>query len=379
MSRHQMRKNEGPDGTTWHARVSLGVRDPATGNYRYRKLSAPTRKALEAKIADAIVRARSEEPDASTITVTGFLDLWMEAIKPRIRAATFRVYRGRIDGFVVPVLGRKQLAKLMPGDVQRLHTAVLAAKRSPATAAAVHAVLRSALSDAVRWGYVQRNVASAVRSPRPTPPQVVTWNVGQVNAVIRASDGDPYACLWRLALTTGMRRGELIGLRWEDVDFENRLLFVRHTLVQGERGKAWQSEVPKTEKGRRSVALTDADIDAIRLHRKQQAQWELAAESWRNDLDLVFTERNGRPISQNKLGPRFKQLIARADVPVIRFHDCRHTHASLLLAAGENPKVVQERLGHANISMTLDLYSHATPSMQHTAAARLKQLLEEAS
>lgn len=373
---HGVQKIDTPNGVRWTARVSLGL-DPLTGKQRQKRLSAKTKRELDGKIAETIANDRAGHQPDSALTVAAFLDRWLETITPRLRQSTLRVYRERVTGFIVPAVGHKPLGKLSPADVQRLHARILEAGRAPATAAAVHAVLRSALNDAIRWGLITRNVCSAVRAPRPNTPEMQTWSAEQVAVALRAAEGDPYACLWRLALTTGMRRGELLGLRWTDVDLENRQLTIRHTLVQG-KGRAWESGTPKTEKGRRSIAISDADVAALKAHRIQQREWELAAPIWHNDAGLVFTERTGRPVHANKLAMRFGKLIERAGLPRIRFHDCRHSHATLLMESGIHPKVASERLGHSKIGMTLDLYSHVTENMQRDATDRLARLIDDA-
>lgn len=374
--RHHVWSQETTRGVTWYARVDLG-NDPLTGKRKQKRLKAPSRKLLDKEIADAIAAGIPEARPDGEMTVAAYLTEWLDTAANRLRPTTRKSYAERVRLFLIPLLGDIRLAALKPVDVQRFHRDMLDSGRAPGTVAVVHAVLRSALNDAVRLGIIDRNVASVVHAPRPKPPEMQTWTPEQVAAVLRAAQGDRYACLWRLALTTGMRRGELLGLRWIDVDLDNALLTIRHTLYQG-KGRAWESGTPKTEKGRRSIALSPDDVAALAAHRTAHLALQLAAPEW-HETGLVFTEANGKAVNANRLRERFLKLIDRAGVPVIRFHDMRHTAASLMLAAGVHAKIVQERLGHSSISITLDRYSHVAPSLQQDAATKLETLLREAS
>jgi len=195
---------------------------------------------------------------------------------------------------------------------------------------------------------------------------------------LAAAEGDEQEALWRLALLTGMRRGEILGLCWADVDLERGSLAVRRTLIREEGGK-WAYGTPKTAKGRRQIALPPSGVDSLRRHRVRQLEHRLALGEIYQENDIVFANGIGEPLHPNTLTWRYKRLIAHAGVQAIRFHDLRHTSASLMLQNGEHPKVVQERLGHANIAITLDLYSHLTNDMQRDAAQRLDTLIGEAS
>ena len=374
--RHGVWSQETTRGVTWYATVDLGT-DPLTGKRKQKRVKAPSRKLLDKAIADAIAEGIPSARPGSETTVGAYLTEWLATSGTRLRPTTRKVYDERIRLFLIPQLGHIRLSEIKPVDVQRMHAAVLAAGRAPGTAAAIHAVLRSALNDAVRMGILDRNVASVVHAPRPAPPEMQVWSAEQVGKALKAAQGDRYECLWRLAMTTGMRRGELLGLRWIDVDLDNALLSIRHTLYQG-KGRSWESGTPKTEKGRRSIAISPEDVAALAAHRVRQLALQLAAAEW-HETGLVFTEANGKAVNANRLRERFLKLIVKAGLPVIRFHDLRHTAASLMLAAGEHPKVVQERLGHSNISITLDRYSHVAPSMQAAAAERIERLIRDAS
>jgi integrase len=216
-----------------------------------------------------------------------------------------------------------------------------------------------------------------VDPPRRKTPEAQTWDAKQVAAVLAVGEQTPLAALWRLALLTGMRRGELLGLKWDDVDIDKRTLAVRRTLSRG-KGGTWELGQPKTTSGRRSITLPDSCVSALRKHRAAQNAERLRLGPLWQDNGFVFTNEVGRPLHVNSLTLQYEKLIKTAEVPRIRFHDLRHTSATLLLAQDVHPKIVQERLGHSDIGMTLNRYSHVTPSMQREAAEALDKAIEDA-
>jgi integrase len=279
---------------------------------------------------------------------------------------------------VLPVIGETKLAKLTPLNVQELYANRIAAGLSPTTVSQLHAVLHRAVKQAVRWGLLTRNVTELADAPRRSTPETVTWDAKQVRSVLRVADRDEngIGALWRLALMTGMRRGEILGLRWEDLDLDRSTLSVRRTRSRG-KGGAWIEGTPKTASGRRAIALPPSLVEALRRHRLKQVERRLALGPAWEDTGYVFSNEIGVPLHVNALDLRFRRLIGAAGVPKIRFHDLRHTSATLMLANGEHPKVVQERLGHADIAMTMR-YLHVSMGMQRDAADRLDALLADA-
>lgn len=312
------------------------------------------------------------------LTVRDYLDRWLASIEPAVRPATHRRYADLIRLHVTPRIGATRLAKLAPLDLQRLYADRLAAGLSTTTVHHLHQVLHRALKQALRWGMVERNVADLVDAPRRTLPDVTTWDAAQAAAFLRVADADELAALWRLALLCGLRRGELLGLMWDDLDLDRGTLAVRRTLSRG-KGGTWELGQPKTASGRRSIALPASCIAALRRHKARQNAERLRLGALWQDRDFVFTNASGGPLHVNSLMDRFARLVARAGVPRIRFHDLRHTCATLLLAEGVHPKIVQERLGHSDISMTLNRYSHVTPGMQRQAADILDAALDRAA
>lgn len=370
-------KRAGKRGTVWYGKYDCP--DPATGKRIYRRVSAPTRKECEERLREAIQKAATDHSvREERLTVRDFLDRWLASVEPTVRPATHRRYADLVRLHIAPVLGEIRLSKLSPLDLQRLYADRLAAGLSTTTVHHLHVMLHRALRQALRWGFVDRNVSEMTDAPRRTLPDVMTWDDQQAAAFLAAADATDLAALWRLALLTGMRRGELLGLKWEDVDLDRGVLSVRRTLSRG-KGGTWELGTPKTAAGRRSIALPASCIGALRKRRVAQNAERLRLGSIWTDHDFVFTNPTGGPLHVNSLMVAYERLVRTAGVPRIRFHDLRHTSATLMLANGVHPKIVQERLGHADISMTLNRYSHVTPGMQRDAADTLDAALNRAA
>ena len=305
-------------------------------------------------------------------TVGLYLDGWLESVKPSLRPRTFERYTQYIRLHALPDIGRLPLSKLTPQHLQRLYAAKLAAGLAPMTVRHLHAVLHRALGQATRWGLVARNVADLVTPPRAERHEMQTLSPEQARAFLEASQGDRFHALYVLALSTGMRQGELLALRWQDV--EGGGLRVTGSLQQVNGG--YVITEPKTQSSRRRVVLTKAAIEALRRHRVAQAKERLRLGPVWEDNDLLFTNEIGGFVDASNLVRRsFLPLLRRADLPRVRFQDLRHSAATLLLGRGVHPKVVAEMLGHSQISVTLDLYSHVTPTMQQQAAEAMDAVL----
>jgi integrase len=372
-----IQKRTGPRGTSWYAKYDY--LDAATGRRVHRRVSAPTRKECESRLRDAIKSAETGQAGGDDrLTVRDYLDRWLTSAEPTLRPSTFRRYSDLMRQHVVPVVGGVKLAKLTPLDVQRLYADRLDAGLSATTVHQIHNVLHRALKLAVRWGMLTRNVTEAVDAPRPANPECKTWDTAQVAAVLRAASSDDLESLWRLALLTGMRRGELLGLMWQDVNLDSGALAVRRTLSRGN-GGTWELGAPKTAHGRRSIALPGTVVDSLRRHRVRQVEQRLVLGDLWKDHGFVFTNPTGGPLHVNSLMLRFRKLITTTGVPTIRFHDLRHTSATMLLAKGVHPKIVQERLGHSDVGITMNRYSHVTADMQRNAADLLDAAIDEAT
>jgi integrase len=348
----------------------------ATGP-KYRYLYGKTRAAVAEKLTKAMAdRNGGLIFDAGNLTVGEYLDSWLsDSVRGTVRPSTFERHEGIIRLHIKPSLGRVWLKKLTPAHVRGLHREKLDAGLAPATVGKIHSTLHKALSQAVSDGIVPRNAAD-VKAPRPTPEEISPLSEPEVRAFLDVAreSGDRFEALYMLAITTGLRRGELLGLRWDDVSMERSTLRVGRALVR-EGGRHTLGET-KTRRGRRQINLTPRTVSTLKAHRKKQLEEKIKLTGLYKDHGLIFATRVGTPLNPENLVNRwFKPLLERASLPEIRFHDLRHTCATLLLGRGVHPKLVQELLGHATIAMTLDTYSHYMPSMGNQAAGAMEDAL----
>ncbi|CCF85557.1 tyrosine-type recombinase/integrase [Nitrolancea hollandica] len=365
------------DDGRWCASVNLGYVD---GKRKRKDIYGKTRKEVAEKLKIALREQQQGLPVAvERQTVGQFFQHWLTTVaRHTVRESTWDSYEMRVRRDVLPHLGRKQLAKLTPQDLTDLYSRLLAQGLAPATVQRTHAIIHRALKQAARWGLVGRNVADLVDAPRPAKHEITTLDRTELDRFLMAARGDRFYALYVLAVFSGMREGELLGLRWADVDFDAREVRARRQAGRTKTGMRFSE--PKTAKGRRSVALPDLAIDALREHRRSQLEARLATGPEWEDHDLVFPNLKGKPVERQNLARRsFKPILRRTGLPdSIRFHDLRHAHATMLLSAGVHPKVVQERLGHSTIGVTMDIYSHVMPQMQRDAADRLDHLFAAA-
>ena len=267
------------------------------------------------------------------------------------------------------------MAQLGPQDLQTLYQKLLSKGLSPRSVQLTHVIIHRALKQAERWGLIATNPARLVDAPQPTPPEIQPLNPDEITTLLKTAAGSPHEALYVLTLTTGLRQGELLGLRWRDLDLDGSLLHVRQQAQRTPEG--WTFVPPKTAKGRRSVTLPSFAVEVLKRHRIRQNEQRLACGPLWEDLDLVFTNELGRPIERQNLVRRsFNPLLEEAGLRRVRFHDLRHSAATWLFSEGVHPKVVQERLGHANISITLDTYSHILPSLQKDAAEKIDRFMD---
>lgn len=334
-----------------------------------------TRQEVARKLAAALKARQDGLPlPAERQTVAQFLSDWLESVRPSLRPRTHLRYEELIRLHAVPEVGRVGLSRLGPQHLERLYSNRLEAGLSPATVRQLHAVLRRALGQAYKWGLVARNVATLMTPPGIERREMAALTEEEARIFLDAAQEEPFEALYVLALTTGMRQGELLALRWRDTDLEMVSLHVRGSLQRTAQGL--QIVEPKTASSRRQVSLTTAALDALRRHRVVQAERRLQIGAAWQDNDLVFPNEIGRPLDSSNLRRRsFLPLLGKANLARIRFHDLRHTAATLMLGRGVHPKVVAEMLGHSQISITLDLYSHVTPTMQRQATEALDAVL----
>ena len=296
----------------------------------------------------------------------------MASQKGRLKASTHHSYV-ITSKRIRTGLGHAQLQALTPLQVESFYADLLDHGRadgtglSPKTVRNTHTVLRKALSDAERLGLVQRNAAAAARGPAVERPEFTVWSSDDLRQFFATAKSNRLYAAYVLLATTGMRRGEVIGVRWKDIDLDSAQLAIVQTLTDVN-GRLTMS-TPKTTRSRRVIYLDDTTVAVLRQHRKRQREDQLAAgPDWAATGDLAFTDEFGLPIRPEWFSKEFGRLVAASGVPRIRLHDVRHTYATLALKAGVHAKVVSERLGHSSIAITLDLYSHVTPGMARGAA-----------
>jgi integrase len=307
-------------------------------------------------------------------TVGEFLEYWLaQSVKPRLRPLTHAGYKVNVRKHIVPALGAIKLDRLTPQDIQELLNRRLADGLSAKTVRYVHQVLRSALAMARRWEMVDRNVATLVDAPRARRPQIRPLDPAEARRFLESVRGDRLEALYCVALALGLRQGEALGLRWQDIDLPNGVLKVRHQLQRVDTRLTLVE--PKTERSRRVLVVPTTIVERLGEHAKRQLAEKLWAGSRWVENDLVFPNRFGAPMQARRLIDEFHKALRSAGLPRIRFHDLRHSCATLLLVQGVSPRVVMDVLGHSEIAMTMDTYSHVVPELQRDAANKMELLL----
>jgi integrase len=358
----------------WESKIDLGYR----GGKRDRKsIYGKTRR----EVADQLNAAQNAKRQGLPVaverqTLGQFLATWLaDSVRPTVRPKTYESYAQLVRLYIEPELGRVQLGKLSPQDIQHLLNKLLKRDLAPRTVRYCHAILKMALGRAYKWSLVPRNVAQLVDSPRSSRYEMRSLSPEEARTFLDTVRGDRLEALYSVAIALGLRQGEALGLRWEDVDMDKCTLRVRYALQRID-GKPQLVE-PKTHKSRRTIFMPQVTVNALRAHRIRQLEERLAAgERWK-ESGLVFTSTIGTPLDPRNAFRAFHDALQRAGLPHIRFHDLRHTCASLLLAQGVHPRVVMETLGHSQISLTMDTYSHVIPALQRAAADRMDALLSD--
>ena len=304
------------------------------------------------------------------VTVQEYIEQWLEEIhKPTVKLSTHKNYRELLVNYIIPALGRIKLQALTPQQVQAFYSKKLSDGLSPKTINNIHGLLHKALSNAVKWNILPRNVCDAVTPPRILRKEKTVLTIEQAYTLLRQIKNHRMEALFTLAMVTGMRCGELLALRWQDIDLANCSLQVKRT-VNYMKGYGHVESEPKTVKSRRQIRLPLFVVEVLLRHRtRQEEQRRESANAW-IDRDLVFTTAQGNYIALTTLRRAFNSVLKQAGLPHMRFHDLRHSAATILLSRGTHPKVVQEILGHSQIAMTLDVYSHVLPSMQEDVTKR---------
>jgi integrase len=369
-------------------RISLG-KDSQTGEYSQHTetvdVSGLNRKEAKDK-ADKRLRALLTDIDKGVFvrpgksTVAEYLKAWLaDYVKPNLAANTYALYSIICDKHIIPAFGNLALVDLKPTHLQHLYAEKQNAGLSNRTVQLIHVTLHKSLKNAVKAGLLSRNVAEAVDTPKIQRREMRTMNETDVHIFLEMARNTEYYGLFYTLLFTGMRRGEALALRWSDIDLLLCQLSITRSLQQlrdAEPGNRLTFKQPKTQKSRRLIALSPSTAAVLREHREAQIKQRQALElPALTDSDLVFSHWNGSPLLPSSITAAWIKLTRRCGLSGIRLHDARHTHASLMLKQGVSPKVISERLGHASIAITLDLYAHTTKGMQEEAAAKFDDIV----
>ena len=313
--------------------------------------------------------------DATQLTLERYMESWLTGKDLSIRQNTARNYRRYAEQNILPVIGKMRLQNILPAHIRQLYLRMQAEGKGSRTIQLVHATLHCALKQAVKERLIGYNPMDAVERPKVETKEFHIFTESQARTFLEAASGHPYEVLFYLALTTGLRKGELLGLMWEDVDWEKGTLRIERQLQQAYSSSAVL--VPtKTRSGRRQIKLGRIGLTMLEAHRqRQEAQKTLAGNTWREN-GMIFTTGIGTYASQSKVSKEFKQILSENDLPDIRFHDLRHTSLSLLLDIGTPVNTVQHRAGHSKASVTTDIYGHVMAHSQDAAAENIEQIVK---
>lgn len=376
-----------PKTGRWYFRVDVGVGPNGERQQTTRRGFRTRKKAQEELDKIRVQRREGTLVQPNRRRLAEWLHEWLETQETAgLRATTIASYRRNFRLHVAPRVGGVQLQALTASHLDRLYAELLRTGNrktggglSSRTVRYLHTIIHKALSDAARKGLLARNVAAAATPPSARDsraPEPTWWTPAELRAFLASVAEDDLYPLFRLAAMSGMRRGEVCGLAWPEVDLEAGIVAVRRQLVTVDHEPRFE-ELPKTDHGRRTIELDAETITVLRAHRAAQLEARLAVgDGYRTDLDLVFAQPDGSPLHPEAVAKVFARRVARTDLPRLRFHDLRHTHCSHLIAAGQDPKVISQRLGHHSVSFTYDKYGHLMPEAGSGAAHAVADLVD---
>lgn len=339
-------------------------------NGKYKKMlrrGFKTKKEAEAAMIEAqnaMNKGTYVEP--SKTLYADFMKSWLKDKETTVKQSTLETYKYLVNNFIIPHLGQTELSKITPRQIQTLYNDLKSSNRlSDENIRKIHTIINNSLNKAFKWEMIVRNPAALVEVPQVAKKEIDVWNEEEIHRFLSFAKDSRYYAAFLLALTTGMRQGEILGLRWKDIDVENRTISVVQTLSH--KGQILSAGA-KTAAGNRKISIDENTLNQLLSLKLKYKEEKMANRPIYQDYDLVIRTSIGTPVSPRNLLRSFYSIIEKAQVRKIRFHDLRHTHASLLLKQGVNPKIVAERLGHANVKITLDTYSHLLPDLQKETA-----------
>ncbi|WP_019911539.1 tyrosine-type recombinase/integrase [Paenibacillus sp. HW567] len=357
----------------WFYVADVGKKPNGDRNQK-KKRGFKTKKEAEKALNELLNQVHSGSyVEPSKMLYKDYLKQWLEDKQTKVRASTMLTYSWLVEDHIIPALGHVELAKLNPMLIQQTYTTLMKeGKLGSENIQKTHTLVNDSLNRAERWGLISKNPAALVERPRAEKKEIQIWDIKELNAFLWSARVSRYHIAFFIAAWTGMRQSEILGLRWKDIDFDNKTLRVVQTLRHNSTELV---STTKTKASNRNIALSDQTIEALQKHRRRQIKERLHAGEVYNNHDLVVCTAVGTPLNSRNLNRTFYDLIKKTKIRRISFHSLRHTHASLMLASGENVKIVSERLGHANIRITLDTYSHLLPNMQRDAAQNFDKLM----
>jgi len=357
----------------WVARLTVGYEG---GKQRRKCLYGRTREEVAGKLARALKAKQDGLPVSNDrLTFGQFLDKWLEdSVKPSVRPRTYDQYSQYVRLYIRPALGNIKLVKLSPENIQALLNRQVKKGLSARTAQLTHAIIRRALVQAYKWQLVPRNVATLVDPPRGARFEPTPLTPDETRAFLKAVKGDRLEAFYTVAVALGLRRGEALALRWKDIDLEAGTLTVRHTL-QNLPGGGWNLAEPKSRNSRRTLGLPAFSVQSLKDHRRRQRKERMIKGKDWQDHGFVFASEVGTPLDGNNVYKRYKALLKENGLPDIRFHDLRHTAGTMLCIQGVHPRVAMETLGHSQIGLTMNLYTHVASELQREAAVKIDALL----
>lgn len=369
---------KGKEYTYYEARYTEGF-DPRTGKQIQRSISDKSKKVVAQKLKAALAAIDAGTYKAPCkMTVAQWLDIWVAEYLNSVKPLTKHNYNKQVQKHLKPALGAARLEALDTHTIQRFYNSLIASGLSPKTVKNVHGILHCALQQAIACDYISRNPADACKLPKVTKPEIKPLEPEEIARLLKEAEQDDYCNLFIVAMFTGMRQGELLGLAWECVDFKSGIITVKQQL-QCKDGNYFL-ETPKSGKNR-TILPAPIVMDALRNQlERQQKEQEQAGKMWDNQFGLVFTDAFGKYLVRRTVVKHFKKISQRAGISDdARFHDLRHSFAVSSLYAGDDIKTVQANLGHATAQFTLDVYGHVTQKMRQDSANRMQKFYEQLS
>ncbi|MFH5779110.1 tyrosine-type recombinase/integrase [Heyndrickxia oleronia] len=350
-------------------RLDIGI-DPVSGK-RKQKRFGPYRTKTETRrmLAQKILEIESGTfVNPQNIKLKDFLQQWLEHKRKHVAAGTFAHYKPYVTNHLIPNLGNMKIDQLKPSHIQEMYDSYIEEETlSNQSIVHMHRILNNAFNKAIEWELAVKNPCSVIKPPKPERIQMKVWDEMDVSFFLDFTKEKRFFVAYLLALTTGMRKGEILGLRWQDFDFINSYLSVRQAVTK-KKGGGYELGPLKTEHAYRNISLDEHVIELLKNYKHEQMKYKMKNRITYKDQDLIITNSTGSFILPRNLDREWLKDLDESMLKKIRFHDMRHTHATLLLKQGVHPKVVQERLGHYSVTVTLDMYSHVLPNIQQAAA-----------